>query len=92
MVSLNNQTYAASPFAWQMRGTSKLLRGISAPAGVDFDLRVVKVVAPVGETRVGKPTLMNISSGAHRADEGSIQLFGETVINSPPHLMHTATD
>jgi ABC-type sugar transport system ATPase subunit len=69
MVSLNNQTYAASPFAWQMRGTSKLLRGISAPEGVDFDLRVVKVVAPVGETRVGKPTLMNISSGAHRADE-----------------------
>ncbi len=57
----------------------------------DVSLRVAKgeVLALVGENGAGKSTLMNILSGIHQKDSGSIVLGGREVhISSPLHSQH----
>ncbi|MCL4799397.1 MAG: ABC transporter ATP-binding protein [Burkholderiales bacterium] len=45
-------------------------------AGVDFDLAAGEYVAVMGESGIGKSTLLNLIAGLDRPDAGSIELEG----------------
>ena len=62
-----------------MRGIVKRFPGVTANAGVDFDLQPGEVHALLGENGAGKSTLMNVLFGLHEADEGEIWLKGKRV-------------
>jgi len=46
-------------------------------AGIDFDLARGEYVAVMGESGIGKSTLLNLIAGLDRPDAGSIELDGE---------------
>ena len=67
-----------------MRGIVKLFPGVRALKGVELDLRPGEVHALLGENGAGKSTLIKVLGGAHRPDEGSIEIDGQPVeITSP---------
>jgi inositol transport system ATP-binding protein len=68
-----------------MSGVSKRFPGVLALEGVDLEVGEAEVHALLGENGAGKSTLLKILSGAHAADSGAIELFGERVAFATPH-------
>src|SRR5438128_5028641 len=60
-------------------GATRALRGVS------LEIAPGEVHALIGENGAGKSTLMKILSGAHKADEGAMELGGEPYAPSDPH-------
>jgi ribose transport system ATP-binding protein len=58
------------------RGIGKRFAGVTALAGVDFDLRAGVVHALVGENGAGKSTLMKILAGVHTEYDGEVAVTG----------------
>lgn len=52
--------------------------------GVDFTLKDATIHALMGENGAGKSTLMNILSGIHKRDRGTINVDGQAVDYSSP--------
>ncbi|PWJ21833.1 ABC transporter ATP-binding protein [Jannaschia seohaensis] len=52
---------------------------VTANEGVSLELRRGEVVALLGENGAGKTTLMNVLFGLYAADEGSVELFGQSL-------------
>ncbi len=73
--------------ALRLSNISKSFPGVKALTDVSFALQPGEVRALVGENGAGKSTLMKILSGAYAADEGRIELFGETVAHPTPASM-----
>jgi D-xylose transport system ATP-binding protein len=70
--------------ALSARGVSKRFGGTLALADIDFDVYRGEVVALAGENGAGKSTLVNILSGMHKPDAGTIYRDGRPVrIGSP---------
>ncbi|MFO0981496.1 MAG: sugar ABC transporter ATP-binding protein [Planctomycetota bacterium] len=67
-----------------MRGVQKRFGGSIALAGVDLEVVRGEVHALVGENGAGKSTLMKVLAGAHRPDEGVIELDGEPFAPASP--------
>jgi rhamnose transport system ATP-binding protein len=63
---------------------SKSFAGVHALQGVSFDLRPGEVHALVGENGAGKSTLIKIITGAHQADEGTLEVNGRPVEDNSP--------
>ncbi|MCY7486707.1 sugar ABC transporter ATP-binding protein [Paenibacillus alvei] len=68
----------------QMKGIHKAFGSNQVLSGVDFDLREGEVHALMGENGAGKSTLMNILTGLHQRDKGTILIDGkETYFANP---------
>ncbi|NUW35084.1 sugar ABC transporter ATP-binding protein [Nonomuraea sp. SMC257] len=59
-----------------MRGIVKQFPGVRALDGVDLDVRAGEVHCLLGQNGAGKSTLIKVLAGAHRPDEGTIELNG----------------
>ncbi|MGG4196657.1 sugar ABC transporter ATP-binding protein [Paenibacillus sp. UNC217MF] len=68
----------------QMKGIHKAFGSNQVLSGVDFDLREGEVHALMGENGAGKSTLMNILTGLHARDKGTILIDSkETYFANP---------
>ena len=62
----------------RMEGVQKRFGATCALAGVDMQVYCGEGLALVGENGAGKSTLMKILSGAHRPDQGTMWLDGQS--------------
>ncbi|CAM3672169.1 MULTISPECIES: sugar ABC transporter ATP-binding protein [Tsukamurella] len=62
-----------------MRGIVKVFPGVRALDGVDLVARSGEVHCLLGQNGAGKSTLIKVLAGAHRPDEGTIELSGSRV-------------
>ena len=70
--------------ALHIKGVSKRFGSFVANDNISFDVKKGEVVALLGENGAGKTTLMNIIFGHYVAEEGSVEVFGETVPAGDP--------
>ena len=79
--------FAASCPILEMKNVSKRFPGVVAL--LDVALRVLKgeIHGLVGENGAGKSTLIKILSGAHHADDGEIEIDGQSISRPTPLQM-----
>lgn len=68
----------------RLSGITKRFGALTANDDINFELMRGEVVALLGENGAGKTTLMNILFGHYTADEGSVEVFGETLAPGHP--------
>ena len=69
----------------QVSRLTKRFGGLTAVAGLDFELREGEILGLIGPNGAGKTTTFNIIAGACAADEGEIRFAGEPILGLPPH-------
>ncbi|MGE6630294.1 sugar ABC transporter ATP-binding protein [Bacillus sp. NPDC077027] len=68
----------------EMRNIHKAFGNNNVLSGVSFDLVTGEVHALMGENGAGKSTLMNLLTGLHKVDQGSMKIDGkETAFKDP---------
>jgi branched-chain amino acid transport system ATP-binding protein len=68
----------------EVRGLTKRFGGIAAVNGVSFDLQPGRIVGLIGPNGAGKTTLVNLVTGVHRADAGTLRFEGADVSGQRP--------
>jgi branched-chain amino acid transport system ATP-binding protein len=68
-----------------LQGVTRRFGGVTALAGVTFDVAADEVVGVIGPNGAGKTTLLNCISGVHRLDAGTIAFAGDVISGLPPH-------
>jgi ribose transport system ATP-binding protein len=75
----------ATAAALRLTGIRKSFGATRALCGVSLEVAPGEVHALIGENGAGKSTLMKILSGAHAADEGTMELWGRAYAPTHPH-------
>jgi rhamnose transport system ATP-binding protein len=68
----------------RMTRISKSFGGVRALRDVSFDVRAAEVHALVGENGAGKSTLIKVITGAHRPDDGALEVQGAPITHNDP--------
>ena len=76
MTATNGQ---AGDIVLRLDNITKRFGALVANSAVSLDLKRGEVVALLGENGAGKTTLMNILFGHYQADEGRVEVFGQTL-------------
>src|SRR5436309_293007 len=71
--------------ALRLTGIKKSFGATRALRGVSLEVAPGEVHALIGENGAGKSTLMKVLSGAHAADEGTMELNGQPYVPSDPN-------
>lgn len=71
--------------ALRLTGIKKSFGATHALRGVSLQIAPGEVHAIIGENGAGKSTLMKVLSGAHTADEGTMELAGNAFAPASPH-------
>jgi ribose transport system ATP-binding protein len=71
--------------ALRLNGIKKRFGATLALRGVSLDVAAGEVHAIIGENGAGKSTLMKVLSGAHAADEGTMELSRQPYVPVNPH-------
>lgn len=61
--------------------------GVTAVAGVSFDVAEGQICGLIGPNGAGKTTLFNVISGIYRPNKGSVRFDGHITTNEPRHRM-----
>ena len=69
----------------EVRRLTKRFGGLTAVAGLDFNLRDGEILGLIGPNGAGKTTTFNIIAGTYAADEGEVRFAGEPILGLPPH-------
>jgi len=72
-------TAEAREVVLRLNGITKRFGSLTANDAVDVTLHRGEVIALLGENGAGKTTLMNILFGHYMADEGTVEVFGQTL-------------
>ncbi len=72
-------TAEAREVVLRLDGITKRFGSLTANDSISVDLHRGEVVALLGENGAGKTTLMNILFGHYTADEGTVEVFGQTL-------------
>jgi branched-chain amino acid transport system ATP-binding protein len=73
--------------ALRVRNLSKRFAGRVALRDVSFDVATNEMVGLVGPNGAGKTTVIQLISGAYRADSGSVQLDGREICRKRSHAI-----
>jgi len=68
----------------RLSGITKSFGAVDVLHGVDLDVKAGEVVGLVGDNGAGKSTLMKIITGIYRADRGTIELDGKSILGLDP--------
>jgi len=68
-----------------IRNLSKRFGGLQAGQDVSFTVADGETVALIGPNGAGKTTTFSLITGYHRADTGSVQVFGKELVGLRPH-------
>jgi branched-chain amino acid transport system ATP-binding protein len=68
----------------QVQGLTKRFGGVAAVNQVSFELAPGRIVGLIGPNGAGKTTLVNLITGVHRADSGSLRFEGRDVTRQRP--------
>ncbi|WP_207540915.1 ABC transporter ATP-binding protein [Sabulicella rubraurantiaca] len=63
--------------------------GVTAVAGVSFDVEAGQICGLIGPNGAGKTTLFNVVSGIYRPSGGEVRFAGQTITRMPRHRMAT---
>ncbi len=69
----------------EVAGLEKAFGGVTAIAGLHFEVPKDVVYSVIGPNGAGKTTLFNMLSGIYRPDEGDIHFSGENIVGLRPN-------
>ena len=72
----------------QVRDLRKSFGSLRALDGVNLDVKEKEVHILIGPNGSGKTTLINVVSGFHKADSGSVTFAGSDITGIPPHKVY----
>ena len=69
----------------QVKNLTKRFGGLTAVAGLDFEVRPGEILGMIGPNGAGKSTTFNLIAGAYAADGGEVTFGGEPLLGLAPH-------
>ncbi|MBL6865132.1 MAG: ABC transporter ATP-binding protein [Rhodospirillales bacterium] len=73
--------------ALSVQNTTKRFGGLVAVNQMSFELRTHEVLGLIGPNGSGKTTMLNVISGALKANSGFVSLFGKVISDQPANLI-----